>query len=44
MNDEHLIGQKVIERDKPSLWVVAAFLASCAFTGSAMYLLVQSLR
>ena len=44
MNDQHLIGQKVIERERPSLWVVAAFVASCTFTGSAMFLLFQALR
>lgn len=44
MADEDLIGEFVVGKAKASPWAVAAFLASCAFTGGALFLLILSLR
>jgi hypothetical protein len=43
MADEDLIGKAVVRNGRPSPWAVAAFVASCAFTGGALLLLVLSL-
>ena len=42
--DEDLIGQAVVRGERASRWAVGAFLASCAFTGGALLLLVLSWR
>lgn len=45
MADTDLIGEIVVGRgDRPSRWAVAAFMASCAFTGGALLLLILSWR
>jgi len=44
MADDNLIGEIVVGRGQPSPWAVAAFVASCAFTGGALLLLILSLR
>lgn len=44
MADEDLIGGMVVGREHASPWAVAAFVASCAFTGGALLLLILSLR
>lgn len=44
MAEEKLIGEMVVGREHASRWAVAAFVASCAFTGGALLLLVLSLR
>jgi hypothetical protein len=44
VSDENIVTAKVIGPGKPSSWAVAGFLASCAFTGGALFLLVMSLR
>lgn len=44
MSDDDLIGEAVVGKGKPSPWAVAAFLASCAFTGGALFLLILSWR
>ena len=44
MADEDLIGEAVVGRNQPSPWAVAAFVASCAFTGGALLLLLLSWR
>jgi hypothetical protein len=43
-DDESLVGESVTGPGKPSSWAVAAFLASCAFTSGALFLLILSLR
>ena len=45
MAKELPIGELVIGRNaRPSTWAVAAFVASCAFTSSALLLLILSWR
>jgi hypothetical protein len=44
MSDENLLGKAVIGTGKPSRWAVAAFVASCAFTSGALFLLLLSWR
>jgi hypothetical protein len=44
MSDENLIGETVVGPGRPSRWAVAAFIASCAFTGGALFLLILSWR
>jgi hypothetical protein len=44
MSEEHLLGEAVIGRGKPSRWAVAMFVASCGFTSGALFLLILSWR
>ena len=44
MSDDDLIGKMVVGRENASPWAVAAFVASCAFTGGALLLLILSWR
>ena len=44
MADKEPIGGTAVGRQHASPWAVAAFLASCAFTGGALLLLILSLR
>jgi hypothetical protein len=44
MADDDLIGELVVGRARPSAWALAAFVASCAFTGGALLLLILSWR
>jgi len=44
MSDQDLIGELVVGRESASRWAVAAFVASCAFTGGALLLLILSWR
>jgi hypothetical protein len=44
MADKELVGEAVVGRAQASPWAVAAFVASCAFTGGALLLLVLSWR
>lgn len=44
MSDQDLIGDLVVGRENASPWAVAAFVASCAFTGGALLLLILSWR
>ena len=44
MSDQDLIGELVVGRESASPWAVAAFVASCAFTGGALLLLILSWR
>lgn len=45
MASEPPVGEVVIGRgERPSPWAVAAFVASCAFTSSALLLLILSWR
>jgi hypothetical protein len=44
MANKQLIGEAVVGRQQPSPWAVAGFLASCAFTGGALLLLILSWR
>jgi len=44
MTDEDIIGRMATGPGRPSRWAVAAFLASCTFTGGALLLLVLSWR
>ena len=44
MADDELIGGMVVGREHASPWAVAAFVASCAFTGGALLLLILSFR
>ncbi|MFC3071094.1 hypothetical protein [Phenylobacterium soli] len=44
MAEDDILTETVIGKGRPSPWAVAGFLASCAFTGGALLLLILSLR
>jgi hypothetical protein len=44
MADDDLMGELAVGRGQASRWAVAAFVASCAFTGGALLLLILSWR